>query len=100
MITKEDAHFYLSAILKESGHENYDEIIDGKFVFMHFDVDKQKFDRLTFKDIVMAYYGLIDRPITMGFIKCQECGNNTLPGYQCKNPKTGKCELINFKVIK
>ena len=58
MITKEDAGSLLKSILKHDYTTIIDKLIEGEFVFTHFDVDKQKLDDLTFKDIVKAYYGL------------------------------------------
>ena len=58
MITKEDAGSLLKAILKHDYTTIIDKLIEGEFFFMHFDVEKQRFDDLTFKDIVKAYYGL------------------------------------------
>ena len=98
MIDKEYAGLLLKDILTEDYSELFDKIIEGQFVFMHFDVDKQKFVRLTFKDIVMAYYELEDKIFLYnGFVKCAECGYAIEMGYQCKNPITGKCDLINNK---
>ena len=59
MITKEEAEYFLKSIIKALPVEGViDEMIEGKEVIIHFDLDKQKFVRLTFKDIVKAYYGL------------------------------------------